>query len=150
VGADESCEDSAAKKASVKKTKPPSSGWVLDRVSSYAPSWLLAGVAVAGLAFGAAFWLLKNGRPRRLELGVITEDVARRIVKSARTAVERMNDKMRGGLSDGELAELQVFYERWLNLENEMRTQLREELAREGVDMIKLGDALRVLSDEEA
>jgi hypothetical protein len=50
---------------------------------------------------------------------------------------------MTGGLNKAELEDIQVFYERWLNLSDAERESTREELSKEGIDMIRLGDAIR-------
>lgn len=101
------------------------------------------GLVFGGAALGYAWWLWKNGRPRGLTFGKVTERVVQRVTNKARKAVDDLNANMKGGMTDAELSELQVFYEKWLNVDPTEREQLREQLQREGIDMIKLGEALR-------
>ncbi len=42
-----------------------------------------------------------------------------------------------------ERSQITSFYERWLNLEPNLRSELRLELASEGIDTLKLSDAIR-------
>jgi hypothetical protein len=101
------------------------------------------GLVIGGAAVGYAWWLWKNGRPRGLNIGKITERAIQQATSKARTAVDNLNRNMRGGMTDDDLAELQVFYEKWLNVDPAERQALREQMASEGVDMIKLGEAIR-------
>ncbi len=101
------------------------------------------GILLGSTALGYAAWLWKNGRPRGLNLGKVTERVIERATSKAREAVDNLNNNMKGGMTDEELADLQVFYEKWLNVDATEREQLREQMLSEGVDMIKLGEAIR-------
>lgn len=100
------------------------------------------GLVFGGTAPGYAWWLWKNGRPRGLTFGKVTERAIQQATSRARTAVDNLNN-MKGGMTDEELGDLQVFYEKWLNVDAAQREQLREQMLAEGVDMIKLGDAIR-------
>ena len=117
---------------------------VASRLHKYAPSTLLIGVALVGLVVGVCAWWVQSGPPPRTLVDVSAVD---RIGASARSAIEQLNAKTRGKLSAREVDELWVFYERWINLDPDMRSRFREELASEGINMIRLGDALRFLTD---
>ena len=112
------------------------------RLSKYAPSSLLLGCAAVGLVFGVVSWWQRGGPALHARLDPADSD---RIASNARRAIEQANAKVKGRLTAAEISELWVFYERWINLEHEEQSRYREELASDGIPMLRLGDALRYL-----
>jgi hypothetical protein len=103
------------------------------------------GYALAGfgLTLGHGLYLARHGRFFRTWLG---EPVGPELVARVRRASERALFEQAGAeasLTRSDWRLLSAFYERWLVLAPGERETLREELAREGVDMMRLGDALR-------
>lgn len=114
------------------------------RPSKYAPPTLLLAVAIVGGLVGLVSWWRNHGPPRRMR---VAKEAAVRIERSARIALEDHSRKRRGRLSEEEVTELGIFYERWLNLDADSRGSFTEELASEGINMIRLGEALRFLHE---
>lgn len=104
---------------------------------------------VAGMLGGYGWWYAQNGRPRRLVDGTASKDETARIASLAMAALETRNHA-KSGLGSDELADVQLFYEKWLNLEADDRDAMREELRAAGVDMIKLGDVIRSIKSAVA
>lgn len=113
---------------------------------SYAPTPLQIGAASLGIALGGAYWVWKHSGPRTWLLRDVGDDRAADVVAVAHKVLAKK--KVRAPLAPAELSELLLFYERWLNLDAEQRSVMREDLAREGIDMIHLGEALRALLDQ--
>ena len=102
---------------------------------------ILAGVALAYLLFqrGRAWpW----GRLYRATDAVLATSITRTSALATREL-----GRSPGALSRAEVAELEAFYVRWLNLPREEREELRNELLLDQIDMIRLGDALRWYRD---
>lgn len=114
------------------------------RPSKYAPTPLLLAVAVVAGLVGFVSWWRNHGPPRKTR---VAKEAAARIERTARMALEDHARKRRDRLSEEEVIELGIFYERWLNLDAEERGTFREELASEGINMIRLGEALRFLHE---
>lgn len=114
------------------------------RPSKYAPPTLLLAIAIVGGLVGLVSWWRNHGQPRSTR---VAKEAAARIERTARMALEDHSRKRRGRLTDDEVTELGIFYERWLNLDTESRGNFREELASEGINMIRLGEALRFLHE---
>jgi hypothetical protein len=101
-----------------------------------------------GIAFGFVWWFSRNGVPRRARSWrSSSKEVASSIAKSARIAIENMHRPTPNTFSANELADLRVFYEKWLNLAPEVRDALGESLRSSGIDMIKLGEAIRAFKE---
>ncbi|NUP09543.1 MAG: hypothetical protein HOW73_26155 [Polyangiaceae bacterium] len=109
-------------------------------LARYVPSWIAIVLAVATSIFGAVFWHWRNGRPRKLDAPGVTDARIHRVTALVKAA---SSGGKQGRLGSADYTELLGFYERWLNLPADARSQMREELATEGIDMIKLGDAIR-------
>lgn len=101
--------------------------------------WILLGL---GVALGAGAFTALNLAPRRLELGKPRPQTVQRITAVAHRSLE-LFAKQTTGLDAAEIADLQAFYERWLNLGNDQREYFRDALKKEGIDMAKIGDAIR-------
>lgn len=103
------------------------------------------GYALAGfgLTLGHGLYLARHGRFFRAWLG---EPVGPELVVRLRGVCERALLEQGGAaptLTGADWRLLSAFYERWLALAPGERETLREELMREAVDMMRLGDALR-------
>lgn len=134
----------AAQTTKKKKAAPPPSFVDENLARIGAPGseevgWALLGV---GVALGAGLFTGLNLAPRRLELGKPKAGTVQRITAVAHRALE-LFAKQQPGLSDDEMADLQAFYERWLNLETDQREYFRDALKKDGVDMAKIGEAIR-------
>src|SRR5947209_3983718 len=98
----------------------------------------------SGVALGFLWWFYRNAAPRRVRAWrSSSKEVAGSIAKVARRAIENMHRRAPSSFTKGEIADLQVFYEKWLNLSPELRDGLADGLRANGIDMIKLGDAIR-------
>ncbi len=140
------CATSLAQTATPKKKKaPPPPSFVEENLArvgapgSEEAGWILLGV---GAALGAGLSTARNLAPRRLQLGKPKHETVQRITGVAHRALE-LYAKQKPGLSTDELADLQAFYERWLNLGADQREYFRDALKRDGIDMPKVGDAIR-------
>lgn len=134
---------SAPAPAKKKKAPPPS---LVDEnlarigaAGSEETGWALLGV---GTLLGAALFTARNLSPRRLQLGKPSAGTVQRVTAVAHRALE-LHAKQQRGLSADEVADLQAFYERWLNLGPDQREYFRDALKREGIDVAKIGDAIR-------
>jgi len=96
----------------------------------------------AGVVLGFGWWVNRHSIPRRARaLRAESASVAATVAKAAKCAIANAH---RGAVfSKKELADLQIFYEKWLNLAPDVRDGLGESLRASGIDMIKLGDAIR-------
>lgn len=134
----------SAQAAKKKKAAPPPSFVEENLARIGAPGseevgWTLLGV---GVAVGAGLFTALNLAPRRLELGKPKGSTVQRITAVAHRALE-LFAKQQPGLSDDEMKDLQAFYERWLNLDTDQREYFRDSFKKEGVDMAKIGEAIR-------
>jgi hypothetical protein len=101
---------------------------------------------VSGLVIGFGWWFARHSVPSRARaLRATSSEVAPLLAKTARSAIE--NAHRSGVLTRKELGDLQIFYEMWLNLAPEVRDSVADSLRAGGVDMIKLGEAIRVHRD---
>src|SRR6185369_5458170 len=75
---------------------------------------------LAGMMAGYGWWYLQNGKPRRLHDGSIPAAEVRRIASAAIATLEARNHA-KSGIEPGDLADVQLFYEKWLNLDPEDR-----------------------------
>ena len=103
-------------------------------------------LVVAGVMAGYGLWFLKRGAPRRLAGGPVDPGIAKKICGASLAILESRN-LAKSGVTTSDVADVRIFYEKWLNLGADERDAMREELRAQGIDMIKLGDALRSLRD---
>jgi hypothetical protein len=101
----------------------------------------LVGATIGYLLFQRR-WARPWSHPYRTE----SARFAGRVTRAARIA---LGPAHHGGLTRADLAALEAFYTRWLNLASDDREAHREALRAEGIDMIRLGDALRRLRSDE-
>lgn len=102
------------------------------------------GLLIGGAAVGYGIWLWRRGKAPKFVLGAkLQAKEMMPFVNKARTAVESFNTKMKGGLNDEELKDLRIIYERFINMDPAARKELQDQMLQEGVDMVKLGDAVR-------
>jgi hypothetical protein len=136
---------SAFAQTAKKKKAPPPPSFIEENLARIgAPGteilgWILIG---AGVALGAGLFTARNLPPRRLQLGKPKPATVQRITAVAHRALE-LHAKQQQGLSRDDIADLQSFYERWLNLGTDQREYFRDTLKREGIDLAKIGDAIR-------
>jgi hypothetical protein len=98
---------------------------------------------VAGVVLGHVIFQRRWGRPWSYAYRASGRALAGRITSTARMALDGRTQPGSGALGPADLAALEAFYTRWLNLPREERDALREALRSEGFDMILLGDTLR-------
>lgn len=145
VGLVAAVASSAHAQTAKKKKAPPPPSFVEENLARIgAPGTELAGwlLIACGVVLGGGLFTLKNRPPRRLQLGNPKLDAVQRITAVAHRALELFAKQQRG-LTAEELADLQAFYERWLNLGTDQREYFRDTLKREGIDLAKIGDAIR-------
>lgn len=110
-------------------------------IAAYYPSYPLIAAAAAAALFGVGYFVVTSSRPRKLDRQPWTELRMRELAHTLHKVTRPGNALVRWSRDD--LHMITAFYERWLNLAPELRSELREELAAEGIDMLKLGDAIR-------
>ena len=101
----------------------------------------LLGIALAGAVFGYFVYQARWGRPWGGVYRSASDRLAKRIARSA-PAVARQSE-----VAAQDVAAVEAFYTRWVNLPREEREGHRESLRSEGIDMIRLGDSLRWYRD---
>ena len=107
---------------------------------------LALGAIVAGVAL--AYLVFQRGRawPWGRLYRAVDPVLGTSITRTSGIATRELG-RSTGALSGAELRELEAFYVRWLNLPREEREELRNELLRDEIDRIRLGDALRWYRD---
>jgi hypothetical protein len=105
-------------------------------------STLLA-LATLGAALGYLLFQRWWGRPWGSAYRRAGERLSSRVARAA-PLVARLAE-----LPRAEVAAVQAFYTRWINLPRDEREAHRERLRSEGIDMIRLGDSLRWFRDRE-
>ena len=100
-----------------------------------------------GVVLGYALHQRRRGYPWARAYRVADEDLVVRITRAARLAVGEAALGAANPSTPRDLAELTAFYTRWLNLPRAEREELRNALLGDGIDMIRLGDALRRFRD---
>jgi hypothetical protein len=110
----------------------------IEIAGSGAVAW---GLLVGGVICGYGWWFVANGQPRRFNDGDVPEKAVQSIASAALVALD--GGGRHAPLTKPELGDVRLFYEKWLNLDAGERDHMREELRTQGIDMIKLGDAIR-------
>ena len=105
------------------------------------PDPLHLAAAVIGAFCGYLVFRRAWARPWSHDFVSASDELAARIARSA-PAVMRQTQ-----LSGEDLAAVEAFYTRWLNLPREDREAHGETLRGEGLDMVRLGDSLRSYRD---
>ena len=99
-----------------------------------------------GVGLGYVIHQRRRAYPWARAYRAADNELIARITRAARIAIGEAALGT-GGLTRTDLAELAAFYTRWLNLARAEREELRNALLGDGIDMIRLGDALRRFRD---
>src|SRR5262245_1123006 len=117
---------------------------LFGRLSDVVGDGATLALALAGIALGYLLYQHRWAKPWSGAYRAGSARFADRVTRAARIALGPMSSHG-VPLTRADLADLEAFYTRWLNLPHGDREAHREALRRDGIDMIRLGDALRRL-----